>query len=72
MFGLKFLRSLLFRKKDDADLRDEFSFHIESEVRKNITSGMTEEQARRQALIEFGGLQQSSRSRASGPLVAWH
>ncbi len=59
MFGLKFLRSLLFRKKDDADLRDEFSFHIESEVRKNITSGMTEEQARRQALIEFGGLQQS-------------
>jgi predicted permease len=59
MFGLKFLRSLLARKKDDADLRDEFSFHIESEVRKNITSGMREDQARRQALIEFGGLQQT-------------
>src|ERR1700757_484252 len=67
MFGLKFLRSLpviklagkLVRRNDDAELRDELSFHIESEVRKNIMSGMTDEQARRQALIEFGGLQQT-------------
>jgi hypothetical protein len=59
MFGLKFLRSSLARHKADTDLCDEFSFHIESEVRKNIASGMQEEEARRQALIEFGGLQQT-------------
>jgi putative ABC transport system permease protein len=59
MFGLEFLRSSLARNKADADLCDEFSFHIESEVRKNIASGMQEEEARRQALIEFGGLQQT-------------
>jgi predicted permease len=56
---LKTLRSLWTRKQQDADLSEELSFHIESEVEKNVRLGMSEQEARRQALIEFGGVQQA-------------
>jgi predicted permease len=41
------------------DLNDELSFHLEKEVEQNIARGMSPEEARRQALIAFGGVQQT-------------
>ncbi len=58
MEPLKFFRRLFGRSKNEADMQEEFAFHIEAEVEKNIRLGMTEDEARRQALIEFGGVHQ--------------
>jgi putative ABC transport system permease protein len=49
----------LFRKRPfDEQLDAELRFHIEKLVNDNIAAGMTPEEARRQAIIEFGGREQ--------------
>jgi putative ABC transport system permease protein len=48
----------LSRKPDDAQLDPELRFHIEGLVEEKIAAGLGPEQARRQALIEFGGKEQ--------------
>jgi predicted permease len=42
-----------------SDLNDELRFHMEKEIEQNIARGMSPEEARRQALIAFGGVQQT-------------
>ncbi len=61
-----FLRETLnrirsFFRKDplDQELSQEMSSHLEMAVEENIRRGMSAEQARRQALVQFGGIQQS-------------
>jgi predicted permease len=66
----KYMRGLFLRKQSDAEIREEFSFHLEEEIRKNVNSGMSEADARRQALIEFGGLQQTRE--AVHQVLWWH
>ncbi|HWG50094.1 MAG TPA: ABC transporter permease [Candidatus Acidoferrales bacterium] len=53
------LWAVLRRRRSDSDLQNELAFHLESEIRRNIASGMAPEEARRQALIAFGGVQQT-------------
>jgi putative ABC transport system permease protein len=49
----------LFRKDAlDAQLDSELRFHIEKLTNDNIAAGMTPEEARRQAVLEFGGREQ--------------
>jgi predicted permease len=49
-----------FRKKQvNGSLEDELRFHLEKEVELNIARGMSADEARRQALIAFGGVQQT-------------
>ncbi|HZU30665.1 MAG TPA: ABC transporter permease, partial [Candidatus Angelobacter sp.] len=59
---LKKLRGLFMphRQEDDAD--DELRFHMEKEIELNIAKGMQPDEARRQALIAFGGVQQTRES----------
>src|ERR1700710_518699 len=45
------------RKREDL-LDKELRFHLEEQIRENIAAGMSPEQARREALLEFGGLDQ--------------
>lgn len=52
------LRSLFLRNRVAAELDDELRFHFEQEVEKCIRSGMTREEARRQARLSFGGIDQ--------------
>jgi predicted permease len=49
----------LFRRRAraDAEQGDEFSFHIEMETAENVRRGMNETDARRAALLRFGGAQ---------------
>jgi putative ABC transport system permease protein len=50
----------LFRRDDlDRDLNAEISTHLELAIEENLKSGMTPEEARRRALIQFGGTQQA-------------
>src|SRR4029077_7333796 len=49
----------LFRKNAlDAQLDSELRFHIEKLTNDNVAAGMTPEDARRQAILEFGGREQ--------------
>jgi len=59
MSFLKSFRSTFQRNKAQTDLDDELRFHLEKEVKQNIARGMSPEEARRQALISFGGVQQT-------------
>jgi len=49
----------LFRKRAlDAQLDSELRFHIEELTEANITAGLSPEEARRRAVLEFGGREQ--------------
>ena len=53
----RWLRSLGRRRKLEAGLDDELRFHVEQQTEKNLRAGMTRDEARRQALIRFGGVE---------------
>jgi predicted permease len=53
------LRSLLLRHKVEHDLSDEFQYHLDQKIRELTAKGLSAQEARRQALREFGGLEQS-------------
>ena len=50
------LRFLIFRKKR-SELDEEIEFHLEQAITTRIAAGMDPAEARRQALIEFGGIE---------------
>src|SRR5215471_4461441 len=58
MFGklVRQLRFLLKRGRSEADLEREIRFHIEVETRKHVEEGITETEARRRALSDFGSI----------------
>jgi macrolide transport system ATP-binding/permease protein len=49
-------RSLFQRSAVERELDDELRFHLEQQVEKHVRSGLTREEAVRQARLEFGGL----------------
>ena len=59
-----------FRRRLSAELDEELQFHLEQATRANIAAGMTREEARRQARIEFGGLE-SAREQTYAQRPGW-
>ena len=57
--GWRWLRSLGRRRGLESGLDEEIRFHIEAQTRKNLQAGMSPEEARRQALIKFGGVERT-------------
>ena len=53
------LRALFSPRATERSLNDEIEFHIEQETEKNVRLGMSKPEARRQALVQFGGLSQA-------------
>jgi predicted permease len=53
------LRSLFLRTQLDCDLDAELRSHLDMAVERNLAQGMNREQARRQALLDFGGVEQT-------------
>jgi predicted permease len=47
----------LFKRRRSDDLDDELRFHIEQAIAANLAAGMSPEEARRRARINFGGLE---------------
>ncbi len=43
----------------ERELDDEMRFHLERQIEQHVAAGLSPEEARRQALIEFGGVQQT-------------
>jgi len=52
------LRYLFTRRKPE-ELDDELRFHLEQAVEARLAAGMSAEEARRQAMIEFGGVERT-------------
>jgi len=50
------LRFLIFRKKR-SEMDDELRFHLEQSITAKVAAGVSASEARRQALIEFGGIE---------------
>ncbi len=63
----------LFRREQGSrDFADEIESHLQMHIADNLRSGMQPEEARRQALIKLGGVQQTKekyRNRASLPIL---
>lgn len=52
------LRSLFLRRAADGELDSELQFHLERQTQANIAIGMSPAEARRDALRDFGGIEQ--------------
>src|ERR1700716_2358209 len=51
-------RSLVSSRRVDAELEEELRFHLERHIEAQMSHGVTPEEARRQAAIAIGGLDQ--------------
>jgi len=75
---MKRLRAMIARlaglfQKDfrDRELRDEFESHLEMHIDDNVRAGMSPEEARRQALVKFGGLEAAKESVRETARLRW-
>jgi len=55
---LSSIKSLFRRGRAEDDLSAELQFHLRNEIEKNIAAGLTPEEARYEALRNFGGVDQ--------------
>jgi len=53
------VRRLFTRGAVESGLDEEIAFHIEQQTQKNVRTGMTPEEARRAALVRFGGVERT-------------
>jgi predicted permease len=51
------LRALVSRRALERELDEELAFHLEKETEKNLRAGMKTAEARRRALVSFGGVE---------------
>ncbi|MFC1628420.1 ADOP family duplicated permease, partial [Gemmatimonadota bacterium] len=51
------LRALFLRKEIEREMEEEFRFHLEQAIERNIERGMSAEEAHRTAHVEFGGIE---------------
>ena len=64
------LRALFGSKAREIELDEEIQFHLARETEKNVGRGMSAEEARREALVRFGGVAQTKEAtRAAGRAV---
>ncbi len=65
------VRAMLDARRLDRELEEELRSHIEMETEANVRRGMSPAQARRQALLEFGGVAQTAELYREGRTIAW-
>jgi predicted permease len=51
------IRALFRREEMEGELDEELRFHLEKEIEQNVARGMSPVEARRMALVEFGGVE---------------
>jgi putative ABC transport system permease protein len=69
---VKRLLGLFHKGRSERDLSDEMENHLALEIQDKLRSGMSPEEARRQALVKLGGMEQAKelyRERRSVPIV---
>jgi putative ABC transport system permease protein len=57
-------------RRDDR-LREELQFHLEQQIAKNLRNGMSPEEARRDALVKFGGIEPTREAALDQVRGAW-
>src|SRR5215475_4941499 len=60
----------LFGKRDEA-LEREIAFHLAEQVEENVARGMSRAEARRRALVDFGGREQVKQAMREVHVWAW-
>jgi predicted permease len=65
------LRSLFRRQAADRELDDELRYHLDLKTEENMARGMTSEEARRQARIALGGVEQVKEQIRDARTGAW-
>lgn len=65
------LRNLFLKERLDRDLQDELTSHLEMHIADNLRAGMSPEEARREALLRLGGLEQTKESVRDRQLLPW-
>jgi putative ABC transport system permease protein len=58
----KWMRSIGRRDALESGLDEEMRFHLDQQTEKNLRAGMASDEARRQALLRFGGLERAKES----------
>jgi predicted permease len=69
--AIRRLRAFFRRKPLDRELEEEISSHLDFAIEDNVAHGMTQEEARRQALIQFGGVQQAKEEQREARGLPW-
>ena len=65
------VRSFFHQQQRDSDLDAELQSHLELAVEENIQSGMPPDEARRRALVRFGGVQQAKEQQREARGLPW-
>ncbi|HSJ65857.1 MAG TPA: ABC transporter permease [Gemmatimonadaceae bacterium] len=65
------LAALLRRNAADRELSDELAFHIDMETEQNIRAGLDPAQARRAAMLAFGGVDRISEQVRDTRTIGW-
>jgi putative ABC transport system permease protein len=65
------LRSLFSRRTSDSRMNEEFRFHLDMEAEANERRGMTSDEARRRALLAFGGADRHREEMRDGRGARW-
>jgi predicted permease len=69
--ALSRILSFFHKPQRDADLEAELQSHIDLAVDENISHGMSPEEARRRALVRFGGVQQAREQQRDARGLPW-
>lgn len=64
-------RSFFRSEQLDHEFNEEMASHLEMAVEENLRRGMSMEEARRQALVRFGGVQQALEQRRESRSLPW-
>ena len=65
------LRALFLRRRMDSELEEEIAAHLELQTRKHIQAGLSVDQARRRARLDFGALQNTKEECREERRIAW-
>jgi len=65
------VRSYFRNEQLDREVNEEMASHLEMAVEENLRRGMSPEEARRQALVRFGGVQQALEQQRESRSLPW-
>src|ERR1700727_838871 len=69
--ALNRMRSFFRKHPLDQELDEEIASHLEMAVNENMARGMSQEEARRHALVRFGGVQQARETHRETRGLPW-
>ncbi|HYR12343.1 MAG TPA: permease prefix domain 1-containing protein, partial [Longimicrobium sp.] len=71
MHGMRARLRTLFRRDAEERMDEEMRFHVEMETEKNLRAGMSAAEARRRALVAFGGMEKHRERMRDGWTFSW-